>query len=63
MRWLALIQAPILVLGVATPAAAQEVRAVVASAPVDRSVTIYRAPDRNGGTIALSSLGGFAVIT
>lgn len=59
MRWLALI----LAVAIATPAVARDVRAVVASAPVDRSVTIYRAPYRNGGAIALSSLGGFAVIT
>ncbi|WP_369678909.1 DUF4139 domain-containing protein, partial [Novosphingobium sp. B 225] len=34
-----------------------------ASDPVDTSVTIYRAPHRNGGSISLNSLGGFAVIT
>ncbi|WP_374527456.1 DUF4139 domain-containing protein [Novosphingobium sp.] len=36
---------------------------VAASAPRDVSVTIYRAPYRNGGTIQLNYLGGFAVIT
>lgn len=59
MRWLALV----LTMAAAWPAAAQEVRDVVASAPVDRSVTVYRAPGRNGGQMSLSSLGGFAVIT
>ena len=36
---------------------------VVASAPLSRSVTIYRAPGRNGGQMQLDALGGFAVIT
>lgn len=36
---------------------------VAASAPVDRSITVYRAPWRNGGGMALARLGGFAVIT
>jgi len=36
---------------------------IVASAPRDISATIYRAPDRNGGSIALDNLGGFALIT
>ena len=59
MRWSALI----LILAAAPPVAAQSVPDVAASAPVDRSVTIYRAPWRNGGQLSLSSLGGFAVIT
>jgi len=36
---------------------------IVASAPRDISATIYRAPDRNGGSIALDNLGGFALTT
>ena len=36
---------------------------VSASAPVDVAVTIYRDPGRNGGSIRLDALGGFAVIT
>ncbi|WP_374280762.1 DUF4139 domain-containing protein [Novosphingobium sp.] len=44
----------------AAPALAQD---VAASDPVDTSVTIYRAPWRNGGSISLDSLGGFAVVT
>lgn len=59
MRWLALG----LTWAAAWPAAAQPVRDVIASAPVDRSVTIYRAPGRNGGQLTLSQLHGFAVIT
>jgi len=45
------------------PASAQAVRDVIASAPVDRSVTVYRAPGRNGGQLDLAQLGGFAVVT
>ena len=45
------------------PASAQAVRDVIASAPVDRSVTVYRAPGRNGGQLDLLQLGGFAVVT
>jgi hypothetical protein len=52
-----------LTVAIALPAAAQPVRDVVASPPVDRSVTIYRAPGRNGGQLALANLRGFAVIT
>ena len=36
---------------------------VSASAPADIAVTIYRDPGRNGGSIELDALGGFAVIT
>ena len=36
---------------------------VSASAPIDVAVTIYRDPGRNGGSIRLDALGGFAVIT
>jgi len=53
----------VLTVAASFPVAAQEVRDGVASAPTDRSVTIYRAPHRNGGQLTLSSLGGFAVIT
>ncbi|MCC6924301.1 hypothetical protein [Novosphingobium sp.] len=56
MRWLI---AMLLSLIVALPAAARD---VAASDPIDVSVTIYRAPWRNGGSIQLGSLGGFAVI-
>jgi hypothetical protein len=45
----------------ASGAGAQVVRE--ASAPVDRAVTIYRAPARHGGAMKLGALGGFAVIT
>lgn len=51
---LALLAAP------ATIAAAGD---VTASAPRDVSVTIYRAPDRNGGDLELDDLEGFAVVT
>lgn len=47
----------------ASPASAQQVHEVAASAPSDISVTIYRAPSRNGGSIRLDGLGGFAVVT
>lgn len=62
MRWLAAL---FLALIAAPPALAQSeagVRDVAASAPSDVSVTIYRAPWRNGGSIQLDRLGGFAVI-
>lgn len=58
MRWLV---APALMLAaLAQPARAQEVNA---SEPTDVSVTIYRDPNRNGGTLQLDALGGFAVVT
>ena len=54
----------ILLLAVAAvPARAQDAPEVTAPPPVDRAVTIYRAPGRNGGGMALDRLGGFAVIT
>lgn len=46
----------------ALPAQAQSGQDVAASAPSDVSVTIYRAPSRNGGSIRLDALGGFAVV-
>lgn len=59
MRWLSAIT----VLGLSgLPAQAQQERDVAASAPSDVSVTIYRAPNRNGGSIQLSNLRGFAVV-
>lgn len=57
MRWLIALLLSVLV---ALPAAAKD---VAASDPVDTSVTIYRAPYRNGGSIQLNSLGGFAVVS
>lgn len=60
MRWLAAVMA--IALG-APQSAAQDMRVVIASAPSDRSVTIYRAPGRNGGALALGALRGFAMIT
>ncbi len=36
---------------------------IAASAPSDVSVTVYRSPNRNGGSISLKALGGFAVVT
>ncbi len=59
MRWLAAL---LLALSAAFPAQAQQGQDVAASAPSDVSVTIYRAPYRNGGSIRLDGLGGFAVI-
>jgi len=58
MRWLLALLA---LLGSALPAQAQQ-REIAASAPTDVSVTIYRAPWRNGGSLRLDSLGGFAVV-
>jgi len=51
-------------LGVALCLAAPGVRAadVIASPPSALSVTIYRAPYRNGGAIDLKALGGFALV-
>ena len=43
-----------------TPLLAQEASA---SDPTDLSVTVYRDPNRNGGNLELSALGGFAVVT
>ncbi len=57
MRWLFLL---LLALGPTLPACAGD---VTASEPSDVAVTIYRDPGRNGGSLRLDSLGGFAVIT
>jgi hypothetical protein len=58
VRWLAGLVLTAAVL--AAPARAQEVNA---SEPSDVSVTIYRDPNRNGGTLQLDALGGFAVVS
>ena len=58
-RWLAVCS---LVATSPLPAQVQQGQDVAASAPSDVSVTIYRAPYRNGGSIQLDSLGGFAVV-
>ncbi len=60
MRPLRSILAALLAFGAAATAFAQD---IAASDPVDTSVTIYRAPYRNGGSISLNALGGFAVVT
>ena len=57
MRWLCAL---LLALGPALPAIAGD---VTASESSDIAVTIYRDPGRNGGSLQLDSLGGFAVIT
>ena len=57
MRWLIALM---LACCAALPAIAGD---VAASDPLDVSVTIYRDPNRNGGSIELDALGGFAVIT
>jgi hypothetical protein len=44
----------------ATPAMAAD---TLASMPSDLSVTVYRAPYRSSGSIALNALGGFALIS
>lgn len=51
---------PLLYVLAASPALAED---VTTSEPLDTSVTIYRAPHRNRGDIALSNLRGFAVVT
>lgn len=48
------------IVAVATPAQAQD---VVASAPVDLSVTVYRDPYRSAGGFDLNNLNGFALVT
>ena len=45
------------------PAQAARAADVAASAPTAISATIYRAPYRNGGSLNLNGLGGFALIT
>jgi hypothetical protein len=44
----------------ATPAMAAD---ILASMPSDLSVTVYRAPSRNSGSINLDTLGGFALVS
>ena len=57
MRWLIAL---LLSLFAALPAAARD---VVAGAPGDVSVTIYRDPYRSEGAMRLDDLGGFAVVS
>ena len=57
MRWLIAL---LLSLFAALPAAARD---VVAGAPGDVSVTIYRDPYRSEGAMQLGDLGGFAVVS
>jgi hypothetical protein len=57
MRWLIAL---LLSLFAAFPAAARD---VVAGAPGDVSVTIYRDPNRSEGAMELNDLGGFAVVS
>jgi hypothetical protein len=52
----------VLATGVLAPAAVVGAD-VSAGSPSDLSVTIYRAPNRNGGSIRLDNLGGFALVT
>ncbi len=47
----------------ALPATLRAEPVVRASEPISTSVTIYRAPWRNGGALTLNQLGGFAVVT
>jgi hypothetical protein len=50
----------------ARPSAATEVpiaAEVLAGAPTDLSVTVYRAPSRSAGSIDLDNLGGFALVS
>ena len=60
MRWLTV---PTMALMLPATLAQAEPGEVRASAPRQVSVTIYRAPWRNGGTLTLGALGGFAVVT
>ena len=47
---------------VAVPAAAASTHEVLADAPTDLSVTVYRAPERGSGSLDLDDLNGFALI-
>ena len=53
----------LLALGLLTCAPTTWAGEVAASAPTSLAVTIYRAPDRDGGSIDLDNLGGFALVT
>jgi hypothetical protein len=44
-------------------AMAPQVAEILAAPPSDLIVTIYRAPDRDGGSIDLDELGGFALVS
>lgn len=45
------------------PSAAPAIADIAASPPRTVAVSIYRAPYRNGGTLNLNALGGFALVT
>jgi hypothetical protein len=68
MRAAALVMSSTLIAAAVTPAAAEHagsgaIREVLADAPSDLIVTVYRAPDRESGTIDVNSLEGFALVT
>ncbi len=48
--------------GAAAAQAPADVHQVLADAPTDLSVTVYRAPGRNSGSFNLDGLNGFALI-
>ncbi len=58
-RWLQTCAIWLVGSGVAAPAAAD----ILAEQPSDLSVTVYRAPYRNSGSIDLNDLGGFALVS
>jgi hypothetical protein len=49
--------------GLAAPAAPAQAQDILASAPVDISVTVYRSPYRDEGGFDLNNLEGFALVT
>src|SRR5471032_211557 len=61
--WVRLLLQPILALAAMQATAATKATDTLAEQPTELSVTVYRTPDRESGSIDLSYLGGFALVS
>jgi hypothetical protein len=61
-RSLTLIAAAALLVPTAALRAAQDTQSILAGAPIDLSLTVYRAPSRESGSMSLEDLQGFALV-
>jgi hypothetical protein len=61
--WVRLLLQPILALAATQATAATKATDTLAEQPTELSVTVYRTPDRESGSIDLSYLGGFALVS
>src|SRR6516165_3611546 len=61
-RSLPLVVAAGLLASAACSRAAEEAQPILAGAPMDLSLTVYRAPSRESGSMSLENLQGFALV-